>query len=133
MKLLKQYYKKDVNRSVRISNMIKKEVSLILTKYIKDPRINFMITISMVKTSNDLSLSQIFFSYLGNYQNSINDTEHINNITEIIKILKNASGYIRKMLSKNLRLRVVPFLIFYHDDSLLSGIKISNLIKHVLR
>ncbi|MCW5197190.1 30S ribosome-binding factor RbfA [Buchnera aphidicola] len=133
MKSFQKFNRKNIKRSIRVSNILKQEISLILKKYIKDPRINFFITISMVRISHDLSCAKIFFSYLGANQHFMKNTHNINHIPKIMQILQHSSSYIRKILSRNLHLRIIPSLIFCYDDSLISGIKISNLINRVLK
>lgn len=117
------------HRSTRIAQELKKEISIILLKYIRDPRINCMITISMVKLSRDLSFAKIFISLLNINKNCYNNFYQNKNSQEIISILKGASKYIRKMLSYRIKLRKIPFLLFDYDNSLIEGMKISNLLR----
>ncbi|CAL4321962.1 30S ribosome-binding factor RbfA [Buchnera aphidicola] len=124
---------KNFKRSIRISQELKKEISVILQKYLQDPRINFTITVSMVKVSQDLSLAKIFISYLDSYKSHVNNFKNFNSIKDIILILQKASKYIRSILCKKINLRKMPELIFLHDNSLSEGIKISNLLKNVIR
>ncbi|QCI27245.1 30S ribosome-binding factor RbfA [Buchnera aphidicola] len=130
MKFLKKSNNKSFHRSIRISEELKKEISYILKNKLRDPRIHSFITVSEVKVSKDLSYAKIF----------INDMEDIkflkknilkNNVKNIISILQNASGYIRRILCKKIILRKIPILFFYSDNSLIKGIKISNLIKNI--
>ncbi|CAL4322071.1 30S ribosome-binding factor [Buchnera aphidicola (Symydobius americanus)] len=125
--------KKNFTRAIRVSQELKKEISIILMRYIKDPRINFLVTISMVRVSRDLSCAKIFFSYLEQYSNAKNFFNSKYKISEILNILQNSSNYIRKLLYQRFNLRKIPILYFYHDSSLLTGMKISNIIKSSLK
>ncbi|WP_343188077.1 30S ribosome-binding factor RbfA [Buchnera aphidicola (Ceratoglyphina bambusae)] len=111
----------EFNRSVRVSSIIRKEISNILYYSINDHRIKFFITILDVKISKDLKYAKVYFTVL----NTLNK----NNIFNIIKIFNSYKKYIRKLLSKKINLRVVPELFFSYDDSFPNGIKISNLLK----
>ncbi|CAL4322153.1 30S ribosome-binding factor [Buchnera aphidicola (Chaitophorus sp. 3695)] len=111
---------KNIYRLNRISQEIKKEISYIIQKFLHDPRLNQFSTILDVIISKDLSYAKIYVSV-----NKIN-----NNLkTSSIKILNQASSYIRFLLGKNLKLRIVPQLVFIDDCSYIEGNKISNLLK----
>ncbi|WP_343183905.1 30S ribosome-binding factor RbfA [Buchnera aphidicola (Ceratovacuna keduensis)] len=111
----------DFNRKCRISTIIRKEISNILSFYINDKRINFLVTISDVEISKDLKYAKIFFTILNifNYKS----------IKNIIKILNSYKRYIIKLLCKRIILRTVPRLKFYYDNSLSEGSKISKILK----
>lgn len=86
----------------------------------QDPRIKKMITVSEVKISKDLSYAQVFVSFLENLNQR--------NVDKILIVLNNASSYIRKLLCKKMRLRIIPNIIFYYDDSFLKGNHISMIL-----
>ena len=50
-----------------------------------------------------------------------------------IKALNEASGFIRSLLGKAMRLRVIPELTFSYDSSLVDGMRMSNLVSNVIR
>ncbi|MNJ74683.1 Ribosome-binding factor A [compost metagenome] len=54
-------------------------------------------------------------------------------MTNGIKALQDASGYIRTLLGKAMRLRVVPELTFSYDNSLVEGMRMSNLVTNVVK
>lgn len=111
---------KNIYRLQRISQEIRKEISYIIQKFINDPRLNQFSTILDVIVSKDLSYAKIYVSF-----NKIKNNLKISSI----KILNNASSYIRFLLSKNLKLRNTPQLVFVNDVSYIKGNKISNLLK----
>ena len=100
----------DFKRSDRISDLIKVEISNILSFEVKDPRVRG-ITILRVELSSDMKNSFIFFSS----DNSFNDLDS----EEILVGLEKAKGFIRKKLSNNLNLRRTPE-IFFKEESYLS-------------
>lgn len=91
-------------RSVRVAELLKREISRIIVEEIKDPAINF-ITITNVKISEDLRFSKIYFTVLG-------DMAHRKKATER---LERATKFIRNKIGGKLDLRYVPEIKFYYD------------------
>lgn len=107
----------------RISEEIKKVVSELLTRDIKDPRISSMTSVVKVEVTNDLSYAFIYVSVLGKEEEKENT----------IKGLQSAKGYIRREIGRRIDLRLVPELIFRLDKSIEHGLHISQLIDKVIR
>ena len=98
----------DFKRSDRISDLIKVEISNILSFEVKDPRLRG-ITILEVELSADMKKSFIIYSS----NNSFNDLDS----EEILEGLQKAKGFIRKRLSANLNLRRTPEFDFREDSN----------------
>ena len=96
----------DFKRSDRISDLIKVEISNILSFEVKDPRVKG-ITVLRVELSSDMKNSFIFFSS----DNSFNDLDS----KEILVGLEKAKGFIRKKLSNKLNLRRTPEIYFKEE------------------
>ncbi|MCM3782915.1 30S ribosome-binding factor RbfA [Neobacillus mesonae] len=107
-------------RTGRVSEQIKKELSLLIQSELKDPRIGF-ITVTGVDVTNDLSQAKIYLSVLG-------EEEQKNNS---LKALEKASGFLRSELGKRIRLRHVPELIFKIDESIEYGSRIEKLLTEI--
>jgi ribosome-binding factor A len=107
-------------RADRISDLLKKEISLMLLKEVKDPHIGF-ITITGVEVSRDLHIANIFYTILGDEKQ----------ISESGKALNRASHFIKKQLGKRLRMRYIPDIIFKYDHSLEYGTKIDDILAHL--
>lgn len=105
----------------RISEEVKKIVSELLTRGLKDPRINSMTSITKVEVTGDLRYANIFVSVLGD--KSIKE--------ETLKGLESAKGFIRKEIGSKIDLRYVPEPIFHLDESIEQGIYISKLIDKI--
>ncbi|MFP3019135.1 MAG: 30S ribosome-binding factor RbfA [Arsenophonus sp.] len=120
---------KDFSRSYRIAQEIQKEIAIILHRDIKDPRIK-MITVSAVEISRDLAYAKVFVTFL-----NISDLKYeIDMVKNGIKILNGSMAkHIRFLVSKAIQLRIVPKLTFFYDNSLVEGMRISNLVKNVIR
>lgn len=116
---------KEFGRPQRVSQELQKEIAIILQREIKDPRLGMMTTVSGVEMSRDLAYAKVFVTFL-------NDKDE-DAVKEGIKILQDASGYIRTLLGKAMRLRIVPELTFFYDSSLVEGMRMSNLVSNVVR
>ena len=107
-------------RADRVADLIRVEVSDIILRQIKDPRIG-MLTITGVKVTDDLRLARIFFVEMGK------DT-----CTPETKIaLEQARRFMRRELGKRLRLRYVPEIIFMLDESFAYGSRIERLLAEI--
>jgi ribosome-binding factor A len=116
---------KEFGRPQRVSQELQKEIATILQREIKDPRLGMMTTVSGVEVSRDLAYAKVFVTFL-------NDKDE-DAVKEGIKVLQDASGYIRSLLGKAMRLRIVPELTFFYDNSLVEGMRMSNLVSNVMR
>ncbi len=107
-------------RAHRIGEQIHQEVSSLLVKGLKDPRIGF-VTITYVEVTSDLHLARIYYTVMG-------DTESRKNT---VKGLKSSIPFIRKELGRRIRTRYIPELLFQYDTSLEYGNRIENLIREI--
>jgi ribosome-binding factor A len=100
-----------------------------------------MVSVTGVDVSNDLAHAKIYITVL----NSLGGDGQFNadtlsepgvldqlEIEENLKALKKASGFIRTLIAKRLRLRVVPKLQFFYDSSIEHGQRLSGLIDDAL-
>jgi ribosome-binding factor A len=115
---------KAFSRTQRVAQELQKEIAIILQREIKDPRLG-MVTVSGVDLSRDLVYAKIFVTFL-------NDQDQ-QQIDKGIRILNDAVGFIRTLVGKAMRLRVVPQLTFVYDNSLVEGMRMSNLVTDVVR
>ena len=109
------------HRIERVNNLIRREVSELLQRQVKDPRLGNLVTITGVSTSPDLKSVKIFVSHIGSEEEK----------QALLKGLSAASGFLRNELSKRLKLRRVPELIFQWDDSIERGARLLKLIDEV--
>ena len=114
---------KEFGRADRVSQQIQREIAMILQREIKDPRVG-MATVSDVELTRDLQHAKVFVTFFLNEED---------NIEAGIKVLNDASGYIRILLGKAMKLRVVPEIRFVYDKTLVEGMRISNLITNTVR
>ena len=107
-------------RADRVSEAIKREVSLMITQDVKDPRVHF-VTVTEVKTTDDLRYAKIYVSVLGDDQTR----------KESMEGLAHAKGFIRSELGRRIGLRYTPDIQFFPDNSLDHSIKIRTLINEI--
>lgn len=108
-------------RSEKIADELRKEISLIINKETKDPRLQ-KINITAVKVSDDIGVANVFYTIIGE---SINIVESEINP----KILKKFAGMVRSKLSKTMNLRRVPIINFRFDESIEYSENIEKLLK----
>jgi ribosome-binding factor A len=107
-------------RSEKVADLIHKEISEMLVKTIKDPRIGF-VTITRVEASEDCRSAKVYFSVTGTRE----DRERS------MQGLRSAKGYVRKELGRRIRLRYTPEIIFKFDPSIEYAIHIGEVIRHI--
>ena len=115
--------RKNSIKNTRINGEVLKELSSIIRGEIKDPRIHPMTSVMAVEVAPDLKTCKAYISVLGN------DEAKKATITG----LKNAEGYIRRQLEKNLNLRNTPEIRFILDESIEYGVNMSRMIDEVTR
>ncbi|WP_196594372.1 30S ribosome-binding factor RbfA [Pectinatus sottacetonis] len=107
-------------RVEKMQEQIKHEVSQIILRSLKDPRIGF-VTVTKVDLSSDLRNAHIYVSILGNEQ-QFKDTW---------QGLKHSVAYIRQELAKRIRVKFMPEIAFYPDDSMQYSAHIQALINKI--
>ncbi|MBG5986261.1 30S ribosome-binding factor RbfA [Proteus vulgaris] len=120
---------RDFSRSQRVSQEMQKEIAIILQREVKDPRIG-MATVSGVEISRDLAYAKVFVTFLNL---SGGDESEEDMVANGLSALNEAAGFIRSLLGKAMRLRIVPELTFAYDNSLVEGMRMSNLVSNVVK
>lgn len=108
-------------RQDRIGEEIKKIISDLLIKGLKDPRLDGMISITGVDVTSDYSYATIYFTVLGT-------TSGEEKMNEIAEGFASSSGFIRNRIGRELKLKHTPELIFKPDRSEEYGRHIDELI-----
>ncbi|MBM3275437.1 MAG: 30S ribosome-binding factor RbfA [Candidatus Sericytochromatia bacterium] len=108
-------------RADRIGEAIKRLVSELLQRRLKDSRITGMVSITDVEVSGDLRHAKVFVSIYGN--------EESQKLT--MEGLKSASGMVRSEVGKSLGLRFAPEIQFRLDTSIERGAKIAAILQQI--
>jgi ribosome-binding factor A len=107
-------------RTDRVSVLIQRELSDIIQRELKDPRVTFC-TISQVEVSADLRYADVKVSVIGDKKQKRNS----------IAGLKNAAGFLRREVVQRIGLRHAPELRFELDDSVDQLMRIDHLLKQI--
>lgn len=106
-------------RAERVNELLREEISAIVQRDLKDPRLGGLISITEVQTSPDFQHARVFVSIMGT------DTEQASSLTA----LNAGAHFIRRELRARLKsLRYVPELAFKPDTSIARGARLSALI-----
>ena len=107
-------------RTDRVSVLIQRELSDIIQRELKDPRVTFC-TISQVEVSADLRYADVKVSVIGDKKQKRNS----------IIGLRNAAGFLRREVVQRIGLRHAPELRFELDDSVDQLMRIDRLLKQI--
>lgn len=107
-------------RIEKVQELIKQEVSQIILKELKDPRIGF-VTVTQVDVTGDLRSAKVYVSLMGSQEQ----------IKDCWDGLQKALGYIRREIGKRIRLRCTPELSFQLDKSLDYSVHIQELLSKI--
>ncbi len=105
----------------RVNSLIRREISELIQRQVKDPRLDAFVAVTAVATSPDLKHARVFVSCISGKQEE----------EKILSVLTAASGFLRKELARNLKLRRIPELSFHWDDSIEHGDRILRLLDQV--
>jgi len=98
-----------MNRRIqRLNQLLRQELSLLIQRQLRDPRLSALISITRVDTTDDLSESRVYVSVMGAEQQK----------RDAIRGLTSAAGFMRRELGDVITLRHIPSLIFLLDESL---------------
>jgi len=109
------------HRIERVNTLIRKEISELIQRQLRDPRLDSFVAVTEVATSADLRHAKIFISSMSGKQDE----------SKILGVLNSATGFLRTELAKKVRLRRMPELSFAWDDSIEHGDRILRLIDEV--
>lgn len=107
-------------RQRRVSELIHRELSLLLMREVRDPRLSG-ITVTEVEITPDLLIAHVYFTVMGGADEK----------KEALAALEHAGGFLRTQLAGQVRLRFVPELVFELDRSAEYGRRIDELLAQV--
>ena len=106
-----------MERVERIEEEVKKIVSKVIDRELKDPRLTGLISVTKVDVSRDLKYCKIYVSMLG-----------VADQKEAMDALKSSAGFVRREIGANIRMHSTPEVKFEFDDSIEYGNKIQKMI-----
>ncbi len=111
---------KEYSRAHRVGDQIQRELAVMIPREVKDPRLGF-VTITGVDVSRDMGHAKVYITVM--------NTDDMLEIDSNLEILAESAGYLRMLLGKIMRIRSVPQLHFYYDNSVSRGAYMSALIE----
>lgn len=113
------------HRQGRLGEEIRKIVSELLLRELKDPRLSAMISVTAVEVTSDGSYATVYVSVLGM---DADEEKAALQQQETLDALASAKGFIRREIGRQIKLRHVPELIFKIDRSMEYGRHIDKII-----
>ena len=108
-------------RSRRVAEQIKRELGMLITSEMKDPRVR-LTTVTDVEVTRDLAYAKV---YVGILEMAVEPAD-------VLAGLNQASGFLRGRIGKALRLRVAPELKFIEDTTEREAQRLSSLIDNAV-
>lgn len=102
----------------RIEARIRERAAIILQTEISDPRASF-VTVTRVEVNSDLQSGKIFYSVYGTPGDR----------SKASHMLKNAAGYIQRLIAPALSLRRMPRLEWHYDETVEKAAELDQLIQ----
>ncbi|MFC2034688.1 30S ribosome-binding factor RbfA [Chloroflexota bacterium] len=109
------------HRIEQVNSLLRQEISRLLQRQVKDPRLDNFITVTKVSTSADLKYAKVFVSRIGSKEEK----------QKMLSVLLSASSFFRRELASCLKLRYIPELSFQLDDSIERGDHLLTLIDEI--
>lgn len=106
------------SRPTRIGDQLRAELSELITRHVKDPGIGFL-TITHVKVTPDLQIARVYYTTLGDDRAR----------QESRRALERAGPFLRRRIGSRLRLKRVPQLEFFFDESIERGDRIEQILQ----
>ena len=107
------------DRPARVAHEFQRELSVVLARGLKDPRVTGLITVTGAKMSPDLKEAVAYVSILGD--------EKV--VAETLVGLRAAAGYLQREVARGVKLRFTPHLRIVFDESVGRGDRIDRLLR----
>ncbi|HPU98994.1 MAG TPA: 30S ribosome-binding factor RbfA, partial [Candidatus Hydrogenedentes bacterium] len=112
----------DYSRADRVAALVHEEVARLLQREFKDPRLGF-VSVMGVRMSPDMRFANVYVSLYGS------DSEKKSSLIA----LQNGAGWFRRKVGRILRVRHIPEIRFFADDSLDRVYHLEEVLDHVHR
>jgi ribosome-binding factor A len=109
------------NRAERVGALIQEEMSRLILRSLEDPRLG-LVTITHVRVSKDLRHARVYISAVEGGERRLR---------QALSALTRAAGFLRGELTRRLRLRYAPALLFVPDGSLEQSLHLADLFRQI--
>jgi ribosome-binding factor A len=108
-------------RTDRLGSVIQRELAMIILRELNDPRLTGMPSITHVKVSPDLSVADVYITVMGTEGQK----------TAALNALRHSAGLLRTRLTREISMRVTPFLKFHIDENLKKELELLDVLRKV--
>ena len=108
------------SRPERVGDQIRSELAQLLAREVHDPGVGFL-TLTQVKVTPDLQMARVYYTTMGDAAAQ----------RESARALKRAAPFLRRQLGQRLRLRRVPELEFFYDESIARHDRIERILQEL--
>ena len=108
-------------RTDRINEQLREEISTLLTRQIKDPRLNAVVSITRVVSSGDLRSARVYISVMGKQETK----------QAALAGIQSAASFLRRELRDRINMKHTPFLSYELDSSLDEADQLLRLMNQV--
>jgi ribosome-binding factor A len=108
------------SRADKVADQIREELAQLLSREVQDPGIGFL-TLTRVKVTPDLQIARAYYTTLGDEANR----------RDTARALGRATPFLRRQLGQRLRLRRVPELEFFYDESIARQDRIEQILQEL--
>ena len=105
----------------RVNGLLREEISTLLSREMKDPRLTGLFSLTHVQTSVDLRQARVFVSVMGDFEDK----------QRVLAGLNSAAGFIRRQLGSKLALKHIPEMSFVLDESMEKATELLRLMDRV--
>ena len=109
------------NRIDRLNSLLKEVISEVITRQVRNPKVNALVSVTKVDLSKDLHNAKVYISVIGS------DIEK----KQTLQALQSAAGFISVNASKKVVMRYFPTLYFHLDASIEDEIRIHELLDKI--
>jgi len=107
-------------RTDRINEQLREEISTVLARQVKDPRLDGVISITRVESSADLRSAKVYISVLGNDEQQ----------KAVLDGLQSAASFLRREIRDRINMKHTPFMTYLLDESIQDADHLIRLINN---
>ena len=112
--------KSTVQRTDRVGDLLRREISAILSREVKEP-LAPLVTITAVRMSKDLRHACVYYTAL----------QDDAGLKDVAAALKRSAGFVQRLIGARVQLRCVPHLRFEYDTSLRDAARMEELLRRI--
>ncbi len=108
-------------RLQRLNVLLRQEISDLIRRELRDPRLAEIVTLTRVSTSPDLTAATVYVSVMGEESEK----------AATLRALTHAAPFIRRNLTSRLAIRKTPDIHFALDETMEEAAHVLDLMKHL--